>query len=154
LNTALYQGFRVVIEHFEAVGGEGANSFERFVEDHIPVGRKHMRFGIVEFCNLGQEMEVFKGGAGRAGAVEVGVAEQPEFVGEGVEVGDDQFDRAGGLVAGGRKLAGDQVAMLERRPGMHHIPVQEGVGADVSLLGEEGVIFGREILERGGVQRM
>lgn len=93
-----------------------------------------MRPSLVKFGNLCDEMEVFKRDrTGLPSAVKMGIAQEPQIVNEGVEVSDEILDRIGSLIAGGREVASEQIALLEGGPVGDKMAVQERIGANGAL---------------------
>jgi hypothetical protein len=56
LDASFDEGLGIIVEHPKSVRGEIADGVKGSVEDHVPVGRKHMRFGGIKFSDLGKEM--------------------------------------------------------------------------------------------------
>jgi hypothetical protein len=78
LDASLDEGLGVIVEHPKAVGWEIADCFKWSVKDHVTVGRKHVRFGVIEFSNLGKKVEMLERGSARfLGPVKMCITQKP-----------------------------------------------------------------------------
>jgi hypothetical protein len=76
-----------------------------------------MKTSFVELCDLGNQMEVFKWDVVRQlGAVEMGIAEQPQLMDEGVDLMYDVLDSGEGLIFVVGSIDSLYVSVLQRDP--------------------------------------
>jgi hypothetical protein len=94
-----------------------------------------MRGRVVQLLDLCQQMKVLvRRRRARRFPVQVGVAEEPQGMAEIMAVANEGLHPAVDLILVARKIAGDEIAVLEGVPPSRKEPKEERVGPEGMLL--------------------